>query len=115
MKRQPKEKDPKITTTRIIWSFATGMMAICIPLVALSRSGVILPLAVILGSSASTVAVWRNQDGQKLKSSNFRAIEQRVIDLETICSSQDLDVAKKFQHLESKEIAQAEKKEPENL
>lgn len=48
----------KIATTAIIWGFATGMLAICIPLVSITQSGIILPLAVILGTTASTVVVW---------------------------------------------------------
>ena len=48
----------KIGTTAIIWGFSTGMLAICIPLVSMTKSGVILPLAVILGATVSTVVVW---------------------------------------------------------
>ena len=48
----------KIGSTAIIWSLATGMMAISIPLVNITQSGVILPLAIVLGASFSTIAVW---------------------------------------------------------
>jgi hypothetical protein len=48
----------KIGTTAIIWGFATGMLAICIPLVSMTGSGIILPLAVILGAAVSTLVVW---------------------------------------------------------
>ena len=48
----------KIGSTAIIWSLATGMMAISIPLVKITHSGVVLPLAVVLGASFSTIAVW---------------------------------------------------------
>ncbi|MGK7945554.1 MAG: hypothetical protein AB4058_13890 [Microcystaceae cyanobacterium] len=48
----------KIGTTAIIWGFSTGMFAICIPLVPLTHSGIILPLAIIVGATVSTVVVW---------------------------------------------------------
>ena len=48
----------KIGSTAIIWSLATGMMAICIPLVKITDTGIILPLAVVVGVSLSTIAIW---------------------------------------------------------
>ena len=97
MKNINKSNRLKISTTSIIWGFATGMMAICIPLVVISRSGVILPLAVILGATTSTVAIWRsgNETPDEL-SNNFQQIEQRVRDLETICSSENFELTAKL-------------------
>ena len=67
-------------------------MAICIPLVAISRSGIILPLAVILGASTSTVTVWRDGNQKVVElSNNLQQIEQRIRNLETICSSEYFD------------------------
>ena len=101
MKNTTERNGIKVVANAIIWSFATGIMAICIPLVAISRSGIILPLAVILGASASTVAIWRS-DNQKAveSSSNLQQMEQRIRDLETICSRENFDVQKKFKKLE---------------
>lgn len=48
----------KIGSTAIIWSLATGMMAISIPIVKMTSSGIVLPLAVIIGVSLSTIAIW---------------------------------------------------------
>ena len=48
----------KVGATAIIWSLATGIMAICIPLVKISQSGTILPVTVMVGVSISTVAIW---------------------------------------------------------
>ena len=48
----------KIGSTAIIWSLATGMMAISIPIVRMTETGVILPVAVVVGVSISTVAIW---------------------------------------------------------
>ena len=48
----------KVAATAIIWSLATGIMAICIPLVKISQSGIVLPSIVMIGVSISTVAIW---------------------------------------------------------
>ena len=48
----------KIGSTAIIWTLATGMMAISIPLVKMTDSGIILPVAVVVGVSLSTIAIW---------------------------------------------------------
>ena len=48
----------KIGSTAIIWSLATGMMAISIPIIKMTNTGVILPIAVIVGVSLSTIAIW---------------------------------------------------------
>lgn len=48
----------KIGSTAIIWSLATGMLAISIPIVKMTQTGIVLPLAVVIGVSVSTVAIW---------------------------------------------------------
>ncbi|MDJ0568325.1 MAG: hypothetical protein QNJ53_04700 [Pleurocapsa sp. MO_192.B19] len=48
----------KIGSTAIIWGLATGMMAISIPIVKMTQTGIILPLAVVIGVSLSTIAIW---------------------------------------------------------
>ncbi len=97
MKNNTKKNDAKVKSTSIIWSFATGMLAICIPLVNISHSGIILPLAVIVGASTSTVAIWRSSNKKAVElSNNFQQIEQRIRDLETICSTENLDVKQRL-------------------
>ncbi len=58
MKRAPEGKAAKIATTIVIWVAAAGMLAICIPLVSITKSGVILPVSVVVGVTISTVAIW---------------------------------------------------------
>jgi hypothetical protein len=67
MESKPPGIGIKIGTTAIIWGFATGMLAICIPLVSMTESGIILPLAVILGATGSTVVVWLSSGQQPRK------------------------------------------------
>ncbi|GAB4530966.1 MAG: hypothetical protein Tsb0014_14140 [Pleurocapsa sp.] len=49
----------KVGTTAIIWAFATAMLAISIPLVSISHSGVILPLAIVFGVTLCTNIIWK--------------------------------------------------------
>ncbi len=58
MIRQTQGAGFKLAATAIIWGFATGMLGICIPLVSMTDSGFILPLAVIIGASFTTAVVW---------------------------------------------------------
>lgn len=103
MSEKSTEKNPKIRALSAIWGFATGMLGICVPLVAITESGVTLPLAVILGASGTSAVVWsssKNQDDEDLDRS-VQQLHERVINLELIASSSDVDLQKQFQKLES--------------
>lgn len=58
------KKDVRVKATASIWALATGMLGICVPLVALTNSGVTLPIAVLSGATVATVAVWFSSDKQ---------------------------------------------------
>ncbi len=80
----------KVGATAIIWSLAAGIMAICIPMVRIFENGFILPLAVIIGLSISTVAIWFNGNQKSIESEKkIQAMERRIRDLETISSSEN--------------------------
>lgn len=70
----------------LVWGFATAMLAICIPLVTATQSGVVLPLSVILGATVGTVVVWRspNTSSQPILPD---LLEERIANLETADSS----------------------------
>jgi uncharacterized small protein (DUF1192 family) len=100
------QKDIRLAATSKIWTFATGMLAICIPLSAVTRSGPILPLAVITGATAGTYVVWRNPENQSrnnLSPGTVKELEQRIANLEAIVSHQELDLDRKIKQLESKD------------
>lgn len=72
----------KIAAIAIIWSFATGMLAICIPLVSITNSGMILPLAVIFGVNWSTKIIWYSSIQNAELMNNTHALNERVVNLE---------------------------------
>jgi hypothetical protein len=87
----------RLAATTIIWAFATGMVGI-------TNRTVIVPLAIVLGAAGSTVAVWKfsksSSREQLISSGDVQALQQRITNLETICSS-ELDVQRRFKQLES--------------
>ena len=100
------ERDTRIAATSTIWGLATVMLALCIPLVAITDSGAILPLTVVLAATVVTVVVWRGWDNSsrtQLSINSVKQLEQRVTNLEIICSSQELDLHHKIKQLESKD------------
>lgn len=85
------ESNSKVRATTAIWGCAIGMLGICIPLVAITNSGIILPLLVLLSAGGGTAAVWlapsqRPQEETRLLQT-VKALEERVMNLETIYTS----------------------------
>jgi hypothetical protein len=98
-------RTPNIVATGLIWGFSTAMLGICIPLVAITGSGIVLPLSVLLGATIATVVVWRSSarsaSSPRLTGSVYE-LEQRVANLEAICSSNELNLRDSIKQLESR-------------
>lgn len=88
MRHRPAEKNPKVRATAAIWGCATGMLGICIPLVAITESGLILPLLVAFSAGGGTAAVWLAPDKRQQQETQLakatQNLEERVANLETI-------------------------------
>jgi hypothetical protein len=98
-----KSSDPRTKGTYIIWGFATGMFALCIPLVGLTRGAAVIPLAIALGAGTGTVAVWRSDRQPRHRFSDdqtVRLLEERIANLEAIASRGELDIQHQFKQLE---------------
>jgi hypothetical protein len=99
------QKDVRVAATSRIWGIATGMLAICIPLTAVSRSGPILPLAVITGAAVGTVSVWRSSDKKRpnsnLSPNTVEALEERIVNLETIVGSDAINFEQRLKQLDT--------------
>jgi hypothetical protein len=94
-------KTQQVVATGLIWGFATGMLALCIPLVSLTRGNLILPLGVITGASVGTVAVWRQGNRDSASSSTItRTLEERVANLEVIAGKDESDLKNRLKQLE---------------
>lgn len=94
-------KTQQVVATGLIWGFATGMLALCIPLVSLTRGSLILPLGVITGASVGTVAIWRQGSRTSAGSSNLsRNLEERVANLEVILGKDEVNLQNRLKQLE---------------
>lgn len=99
---QPSEqsKDSRIKVTSKIWAFATGMLAICIPLSAATKSGAVIPIAVIAGAAIGTTSVWRGdrKSGNRLEDANkIEKLGGRIADLEAIIATEDIDLRRRIE------------------
>lgn len=99
-------EDIRVTATTKIWGLTVGILALCVPLCAITRSGAIIPLAAIAGAGVGTVAVWRSRDDKKyqgiLSPQQVELLEQRISDLETIVSDDDFELRMKIKQLNGK-------------
>lgn len=97
-------QDARVAATTRIWGISVAMLVVCIPLTGITRS-TILPLATIAGAAVGTVAVWRS-DERKFRKNNYlpqdkvELLEQRIADLETIVSSDEIDLQRKIKQLD---------------
>ena len=107
MIRQTQGVGFKLAATAIIWGFATGMLGICIPLVSMTDSGVILPLAVIIGASFTTTVVWlsfnRVSRNTVELSNNIESLKEQEATLETIDNKENFDDQNRIKLLEPRD------------
>lgn len=73
------------------------MLGVCIPIVAITESGILLPFLVVLGAAGGTASVWLTSDQHRQDdvqlAQTVKSREERLINLETIYVSL-LDVDK---------------------
>ncbi|MEM6399998.1 MAG: hypothetical protein AAF757_07145 [Cyanobacteria bacterium P01_D01_bin.116] len=83
-------KTGRVAATSVIWGVSAGMLAICIPLVIVTKTGAILPLAAIVGAAIATFAVWSGEN----QNSQVKQLEERIAFLETMVTTEDSDRSK---------------------
>ncbi|MBW4639899.1 MAG: hypothetical protein KME05_17030 [Gloeocapsa sp. UFS-A4-WI-NPMV-4B04] len=100
------EKDIRVAATSKIWAFATDMRAASAFYSPCGITRVSIPVAVIIGAAVSTVMVWRSFEHQPknspLLTNSIKELEERISNLEIICSDQELDLQRKIKQLKSK-------------
>ena len=89
MTSKPLEESSKVRATSAIWGCAIGMLGVCIPIIAITESGILLPFLVALSASGGTAAVWFSPDKRQREEDTrlvqrMKMLEERVVDLETI-------------------------------
>jgi hypothetical protein len=98
--RSEQSQDMRLKVTSRIWAFATGMLAICVPLSAATKSGAVIPVAVIAGAAIGTTSIWRSgsKSSNRLEDSyKLEKLEGRIADLEAIIATQDVDLQRRIE------------------
>ncbi|MBW4543572.1 MAG: hypothetical protein KME25_03850 [Symplocastrum torsivum CPER-KK1] len=83
--------DIRLPATSIIWGFATGMLALCLPLSNDTNHGTVISIAIVSAAAVSTVAVWQSSDKKSQTrneaSDRVKEFKERIANLEMIASS----------------------------
>lgn len=102
----PEESDIRCTMTSKIWRYATAMLGLCVPLMAVANHAagsyiVLFPLSVIAGATGTTALIWvfgsRATTAHSLPSAHeqqqlnhLKQIDERLSNLETISNYERL-------------------------
>lgn len=100
-----KRQDIRVLATRQIWSFATGMLAICMIFGGSNKSN-IPPIVITVCAAISTAFVWKSdkKNCQQLSPSQLQKLEERLANLETIAGNGDLELGNKMKQLEISDV-----------
>ncbi|MBN3872721.1 hypothetical protein [Nostoc sp. JL33] len=100
-------QDVRLSATTRIWVITVAILGVCVPLSVVTKSGAILPLVAIGGATVGTVAVWRSDERKSktnyLQQQQIELLEQRLANLETIVSSDDLNLQLKIKQIEARD------------
>ena len=97
------ERDIRLNATIWIWSLSAPLFFICIPIIALTETGIIVPFFVLGSTVISTISVWLLYGRSvNLINSEVKQLQNRIENLEAIAGHGHLD--SEFKILESKEM-----------
>ena len=89
-KKQFEMNDIRLAATKWIWSLSIFCLLACVPIIALVENYTILPLAVIIAATVSTVSVWIfAQPTNLLEQTKIDQLQERVSSLEEIVCHAD--------------------------
>lgn len=101
------DENARVKASFFVWGCATGMMAISIPLTALSGSGALIPLGVLAAAATASWKIWQlpstRPDPASPVERRAKQLEERLSNLETIVLREDLDLKAKLTHLDARE------------
>ncbi|MBD2311543.1 hypothetical protein H6G20_07715 [Desertifilum sp. FACHB-1129] len=102
--REPQsQEDIRSKTTKTIWSYATGMIALSVIFASGMRYSVLLPISIAAGAAGGTAAVWLSDKKQLDKAESLRQLEDRIANLETIAGTSDFSLEQRIRQLESRD------------
>jgi hypothetical protein len=87
-------------TTRL-WAFAVALMALSVPMIGMERDMAVLPIIIMLGTTISTVVVWRSgskrSDEMAMLATSIRELQHQLARHQI--NSSDDDLKRKIEEL----------------
>jgi hypothetical protein len=87
-----KEKDVRLKATIWMWGLSVPLFFACVPIIALSAMGILLPLFVLIALTIGTTSVWffysKSMNAMSLE---IKQLQERIVNLETIAIHEGLD------------------------
>jgi hypothetical protein len=100
-KASKSSRDIRLPATSIIWGFAMGMLAICLPLSNDTDRGVVISIGIVSAATVSTVGIWRSSDKKSATSIEppepIKELQERIANLEMIATSNSSDWQRQIQ------------------
>ncbi|MBD2184683.1 hypothetical protein H6S82_15605 [Planktothrix sp. FACHB-1355] len=95
--------DSRLAATTRIWSFATGMLALCM-IFSPTRNNIAIPIALGASAATGTACVWlsHKKSSNSIPEYRLEEIEERLKTLETVAGNDDLEMWLKTRHLASR-------------
>ncbi|MBD2028235.1 hypothetical protein [Leptolyngbya sp. FACHB-711] len=91
----PPKANSCLRATIWIWGFSALSMFACIPILALTQEGVLLPLSIVFAAASSTVTIWmRAHHNESLHQNQLQQLQQRLEVLESIACREGLEAVK---------------------
>ena len=121
-----KENDPRVRATSRIWGMMIPILALSIPICAISHLGVILPFIAVIAAGLGTGCVWivggkgGSKENKRLHD-RIKELEERLANVETISHFESLPqerrgrwrIRKLSRNLNHLNLSQAKKRAPE--
>ncbi|CAD5960702.1 hypothetical protein [Planktothrix agardhii] len=95
-----KNRDIRLKATIWIWGLSIVLLLACVPALALTDQGILLPLAVLLATAISTASIWIFGSSNKIDNDKeLQKLINRVDNLEAIADIINFDQELINQHL----------------
>ena len=94
-----KEKDVRLQATIWMWGLSIPLFCCCVPIIALTTMGILLPIFVLTALAIGTASIWFfSSNLSSAVKVEIKQLQERVIDLEAIVSHDEIN--KKFESLQ---------------
>ncbi|MBW4473950.1 MAG: hypothetical protein KME45_26790 [Stenomitos rutilans HA7619-LM2] len=84
--------DLRFSATKWVWGLSVLSLLLCVPLIEITKSGVILPCLIIATSGFSSIAIWiAGKPSENRLSEQIGYLQRRIEILEAVACSEGLE------------------------